>query len=47
MSVPKNKSAEFNNYLSENKEKAHYLEATSEFAEKIERDFTKAMEDEK
>ncbi len=31
LSVPKNKSAEFNNYLSENKEKAHYLEATENF----------------
>lgn len=47
LSVPKNKSAEFNNYLSENKEKAHYLEATSEFAEKIEQDFTEALENEK
>ena len=34
LSVPKNKSAEFNNYLAENKDKAHYLEATREFAEK-------------
>lgn len=34
LSVPKNKSAEFNKYLSENKDKAHYLEATREFAEK-------------
>ena len=46
LSVPKNKSAEFNSYLSENKEKAHYLEATGEFAEKIESDFTDAIEDE-
>ena len=46
LSVPKNKSAEFNNYLAENKEKAHYLEATSEFAEEIEQDFMKAMEKE-
>lgn len=36
LSVPKNKSAEFNKYLAENKDKAHYLEATREFAEKIE-----------
>ncbi len=35
LSVPKNKSAEFDSYLFENKEKAHYLEATGEFAEKI------------
>ncbi len=33
LSVPKNKSSEFNSYLSKNKEKAHYLEATREFAE--------------
>ncbi|MEO8072312.1 MAG: DUF1572 family protein [Acidobacteriota bacterium] len=35
LSVPKNKSAEFNKYLAENKDKAHYLEATREFAEKV------------
>ncbi len=46
LSVPKNRSAEFNSYLSENKEKAHYLKATGEFAEKIESDFTDAIEDE-
>lgn len=34
LSVPKNKSAEFNRFLAENKDKAHYLEATREFAER-------------
>jgi hypothetical protein len=34
LSVPKNKSAQFNQYLSENKDKAHYLDATRDFAEK-------------
>ncbi len=33
LSVPRNKSAEFNSYLAENKDKAHYLEATKNFAE--------------
>ncbi len=33
LSVPKNKSAEFNKYLAENKDKVHYLEATREFSE--------------
>lgn len=33
LSVPKNKSAEFNAYLAENKGKAHYLEATRDFTE--------------
>lgn len=33
LSVPKNKSAEFNSYLAENKDKAHYLEATRKFSE--------------
>ena len=47
LSVPKNKSAEFNNYLADNKEKAHYLEATGEFADKTEQDFTNALENEK
>ena len=31
LSIPKNKSAEFNSYLAENKDKAHYLEAAREF----------------
>ncbi len=47
LSVPKNKSAEFNKYLTENKEKAHYLESTQEFAEKIERDFAAEIEKER
>ncbi|MCA1624399.1 MAG: DUF1572 domain-containing protein [Acidobacteria bacterium] len=34
LSVPKNKSAEFNQYLSEKTDKGNYLEATREFAEK-------------
>lgn len=34
LSVPRGKSGEFNAYLSENKDKAHYLEATREFTEK-------------
>jgi hypothetical protein len=34
LSVPKNKSAEFNQYLSEKADKGNYLEATHEFAEK-------------
>ncbi len=46
LSIPKNKSAESNGYLSENKEKAHYLEATSDFAGKIEQDFAEALEKE-
>lgn len=32
LSVPKNQSAEFNNWLSEKKDKGNYLEATREFA---------------
>jgi len=35
LSVPKNKSAEFNAYLAEKEDKGNYLEATTEFAEKI------------
>jgi len=34
LSVPRGQSGEFNAYLSENKGKAHYLEATKDFAEK-------------
>ena len=34
LSVPKNKSAEFNNWLKEKEDKGNYLEATREFAEK-------------
>ncbi len=34
LSVPKNKSAEFNNWLREKEDKGNYLEATREFAEK-------------
>jgi hypothetical protein len=37
LSIPKNKSAEFNSYLAENKDKAHYLEAAREFTEKDEK----------
>lgn len=33
LSVPKNKSAEFNSYLAENKEKAHYLEAARKLSD--------------
>lgn len=36
LSVPRNKSAEFNAYLTENKDQAHYLEATEEFAKRAE-----------
>lgn len=36
LSVPKDKSGEFNSYLAENKDKTHYLDATREFAEKTE-----------
>jgi len=35
LSLPKNKSAEFNAYLAEKEDKGNYLEATTEFAEKI------------
>lgn len=35
LSVPKNKSAEFNVYLAGKEDKGNYLEATQEFAEKI------------
>lgn len=34
LSVPRGRSGEFNAYLAENKDKAHYLEATKDFAEK-------------
>lgn len=34
LSVPRGKTNEFNNYLTENKGKAHYLDATREFTEK-------------
>jgi uncharacterized damage-inducible protein DinB len=34
LSVPRGKTNEFNNYLAENKGKAHYLDATHEFTEK-------------
>jgi Protein of unknown function (DUF1572) len=34
LSVPRGQSGEFNAYLAENKDKAHYLEATQDFAEK-------------
>ena len=34
LSVPKNKSAEFNNWLSEKEDKGNYLETAREFAEK-------------
>ena len=34
LSVPKNKSAEFTDWLKEKKDKGNYLEATREFAEK-------------
>ncbi len=34
LSVPRGKTNEFNNYLAENKGKAHYLDATREFTEK-------------
>lgn len=33
LSVPRGQSGEFNTYLAENKGKAHYLEATKDFAE--------------
>ena len=34
LSVPRGQSGEFNAYLAENKDKAHYLEAARDFAEK-------------
>lgn len=34
LSVPRGRSGEFNAFLAENKGRAHYLEATKEFAEK-------------
>lgn len=34
LSVPRGQSGEFNAYLAENKDKAHYLEATRNFTEK-------------
>ena len=34
LSVPRGQSGEFNAYLAENKGRAHYLEATRDFAEK-------------
>ncbi len=37
LSVPKNKSAEFNRYLAEREDKGNYLDATQEFAEQIEK----------
>jgi len=37
LSVPKNKSAEFNIWLNEKKDKGNYLEATREFAEETEK----------
>jgi len=38
LSVPRNKSAEFNNWLSEKEDKGNYLEATREFAEVLEKE---------
>jgi hypothetical protein len=35
LSVPKNKSSEFNAYLAEKEDKGNYLEATQEFAESL------------
>lgn len=35
LSVPRGKTNEFNAYLAENKNQAHYLDATREFTEKI------------
>jgi len=35
LSVPRGQSGEFNAYLAENKDQAHYLEATQDFAETI------------
>lgn len=35
LSVPKNKSAEFNAYLTAKEDKGNYMEATREFAEKL------------
>ena len=37
LSVPRGKTNEFNDYLAENKGKAHYLDATREFTEKSKR----------
>ena len=37
LSIPRGSTNDFNKYLSENKDKAHYLEATREFTEKIEK----------
>ena len=34
LSVPRGQSGEFNAYLTENKDKAHYLDATQDFADK-------------
>lgn len=34
LSVPRNKSGEFNSYLAENKGKAHYMDSTAEFSKK-------------
>ena len=47
LSVPKNKSAEFNNYLAKQEKKSHYLETTREFAKEIERDFVSELEQKK
>lgn len=35
LSIPKNKSTEFNSYLAGKEDKGNYLEATQEFAEKL------------
>ena len=35
LSIPKNKSAEFNDYLAENKDKGNYLEVAGEFAKEV------------
>ena len=47
LSVPKNKSAEFNNYLANKAEQSHYLESTQEFAKEIELNFAKELEKKK
>jgi Protein of unknown function (DUF1572) len=40
LSVPRGQSGEFNAYLAENKDKAHYLEATQDFAESQKKEFS-------
>lgn len=35
LSVPRGKTNEFNEYLAQNKDKVHYLEASAQFSEKI------------